>query len=331
MSLDVPSRKDENGALPCTLRVVHLRDSPRLTALSYVWGSPPTPSGPKLRCNGIYEILITTSYRDVLSSLRPKSGVLTIWVDAVCINQSDDVENASQILHMEEIYTWATSVFIWLGKGSEATRTTMTYLERQAERYPLPPGSPCWLRLEVSGERPCLEGIVQAIRKRKAGVAKDRVCATQGVLRRLGLELPEPDYAKPDTQVLHEAFAALLRWEPTLINMLLDVGPGPSDTPTWPTFSALGSTINRYRETAGKRGLFCSRDGAIGSGPEDAGAGDRIAALKGVALPVILRPQGEGGSETFRILGPAFVCGLINGTRDAKLEKKLDWQKITLV
>ncbi|PMD44844.1 heterokaryon incompatibility [Hyaloscypha variabilis F] len=38
-----------------------------------------------------------------------------LWVDAICINQKDDVEKATQISLMKEIYSFAEEVVIWLG------------------------------------------------------------------------------------------------------------------------------------------------------------------------------------------------------------------------
>jgi hypothetical protein len=41
-----------------------------------------------------------------------------LWADAICINQMDPVEKASQILHMGEIYSQAHRVVVWLGKDT---------------------------------------------------------------------------------------------------------------------------------------------------------------------------------------------------------------------
>ncbi|RSL56197.1 hypothetical protein CEP54_008927 [Fusarium duplospermum] len=91
-----------------SLRLVDLNDSPKFTALSYVWGKA---SGKSINCNG-YEVKVTDSCFEALSSLREALGNFTIWVDAICINQMDDDEKTTQILLMDEVYTWAEAVYI---------------------------------------------------------------------------------------------------------------------------------------------------------------------------------------------------------------------------
>ncbi|KAK8017905.1 hypothetical protein PG991_007095 [Apiospora marii] len=53
-----------------------------------------------------------------LRSLRDKTHVTVLWVDAVCINQSDELfEKPAQIAKMKHIYRKALNVCIWLGDG----------------------------------------------------------------------------------------------------------------------------------------------------------------------------------------------------------------------
>ncbi|KAI4926776.1 hypothetical protein J4E85_007071 [Alternaria conjuncta] len=41
------------------------------------------------------------------------------WIDALCINQSDDVEKSLQVQRMGDIYKNAKEVLVWLGDGKE--------------------------------------------------------------------------------------------------------------------------------------------------------------------------------------------------------------------
>ncbi|KAH7091425.1 heterokaryon incompatibility protein-domain-containing protein [Paraphoma chrysanthemicola] len=53
-----------------------------------------------------------------LRYLRSKTRVVALWVDAVCINQSDEkIEKPAQIRKMKHIYNKASNVCIWLGDG----------------------------------------------------------------------------------------------------------------------------------------------------------------------------------------------------------------------
>jgi hypothetical protein len=52
---------------------------------------------------------------------------LTIWVDAICIDQKNLAEISHQIVLMEEIYSWAETVFIWLGPATEASNAAIDW------------------------------------------------------------------------------------------------------------------------------------------------------------------------------------------------------------
>jgi len=128
------SRLAEDDATPLAgrLRVVSLASSPTFAALSYVWGAPPSLTN-TIRC-GTCSFPLTQNCADALRVLRRRSGnkTLTIWVDALCINQGDSGEQADQIPLMEEIYLWADPVFVWLGRATESSDRAMERICRKA-------------------------------------------------------------------------------------------------------------------------------------------------------------------------------------------------------
>lgn len=66
-----------------------------------------------------------------------------------------------------------------------------------------------------------------------------------------------------------------------------------------------------FEELAGKRNLFDTYNGYIGSGPPNMTEGDLVAYIAGVPVPMILREADV--PTTYRLLGPAFVVGLMEG------------------
>ncbi|KAF4450205.1 hypothetical protein F53441_6639 [Fusarium austroafricanum] len=114
----------DRSRLTGTLRTVDLQALPHFTALSYVWGQS---SNHTIACNGC-NINITQSCHEALTSLRASRSSLTIWVDAICINQEDDSEKEQQIMLMGNIYTWAETVYVWLGAGSTVTDQAAEYI-----------------------------------------------------------------------------------------------------------------------------------------------------------------------------------------------------------
>lgn len=93
------------------------------SALSYVWGDP-TITKP-IEIEG--KILnVTTNLYEALSRLltwpygRKTPKAKWIWIDAVCINQSDVTERGHQVQQMANIYKRASRVIIWLGEADAA-------------------------------------------------------------------------------------------------------------------------------------------------------------------------------------------------------------------
>ncbi|KAF5578246.1 heterokaryon incompatibility protein [Fusarium pseudocircinatum] len=81
-------------------------------ALSYVWGSQDTPN--EVEVNG-KTLAITASLHDALWHLRQIDEDRILWVDALCIDQSNIKERGHQVNHMGEIYRKADNVVFWLG------------------------------------------------------------------------------------------------------------------------------------------------------------------------------------------------------------------------
>lgn len=109
---------DSSRPISCHCLHISLDDAarPLYVAISYTWGSSVTPH--QLLVNdGLLNI--TESAHDVLSSKPMMESGYFLWIDAVCINQSDIEEKSQQVRLMGEIYSRAEVVRIWLGPSSE--------------------------------------------------------------------------------------------------------------------------------------------------------------------------------------------------------------------
>lgn len=85
---------------------------PEYTALSYCWGN--TAETEAISVNG-YLVSITKSLLGALQKLR-KRQFGRLWIDALCINQSDEIEKGHQVRRMADIYRNATQTIAWLGQ-----------------------------------------------------------------------------------------------------------------------------------------------------------------------------------------------------------------------
>jgi hypothetical protein len=121
-----------NDPLHGTLQHAKLHEA-YFSALSYVWGQTERDRSnisikyerstrqylaSKLHGNSgspAYRHSIGSSLATALRHLRQKYGRITIWVDALCINQMDDKEKSWQVPLMKSIYYKAKDVHAWLG------------------------------------------------------------------------------------------------------------------------------------------------------------------------------------------------------------------------
>jgi hypothetical protein len=99
--------------LECDLLCTELGNIP-YEALSYVWGDGEFCH--TLLCHG-KALRVSRNLFRALHFLRHKFQKRILWVDAVCINQSDPAEKETQIPLMRDIYSKATRSLIWLGEA----------------------------------------------------------------------------------------------------------------------------------------------------------------------------------------------------------------------
>ncbi|KAH8885835.1 HET-domain-containing protein [Thozetella sp. PMI_491] len=133
---------DGSPEVQCRLEVVDLKENPSYLALSYTWG-PPTAKAAAAAAAAIerdafvvlhsadmagsgsssYTMPITRNLNDFLRRARGDSELAArrFWVDAICINQQDAAERASQVGFMARIYRSADAVVAWLGKEDAHT------------------------------------------------------------------------------------------------------------------------------------------------------------------------------------------------------------------
>jgi hypothetical protein len=114
--------KYHNEPLRCSINTVSMDNDPDFWALSYVWGDESITSDIIIDTTAIP---VTTNLAAALQHIRSVFGQVVIWVDAACINQSDNVEKNTQVQLMSSIYTKAAKVIGWL--GSEENNSALVF------------------------------------------------------------------------------------------------------------------------------------------------------------------------------------------------------------
>jgi hypothetical protein len=111
-----PGRK--GSPINCELEAHSLDSKLDFVALSYTWGD--SQKRHKICCNG-YEITVATNLDEALQQLRSPTKAITLWIDAICIDQTNTEERESQVQLMGEIYSEASQVYVWLGREDESS------------------------------------------------------------------------------------------------------------------------------------------------------------------------------------------------------------------
>ncbi|KAI1734005.1 heterokaryon incompatibility protein-domain-containing protein [Xylaria scruposa] len=137
----LPGSKDD--PIRCRLRLCDVHGGGIKEALSYVWGTESRERNILVGQQSYPEqnFPVTENLYKILHGLRlpnddDDDGIRTIWIDAICIDQSNLKERIHQVRLMRDIYTHAQSVVIWLGtdQASDVDHDPNGYLA------PLPQG-----------------------------------------------------------------------------------------------------------------------------------------------------------------------------------------------
>ena len=114
-----------SAPIKCELEHIILESGADYEAISYCWGDA-TITQPILLDGVPYPITLTLL--DGLKYLRRETSPRKLWIDSLCINQTDTAERSREILRMRDIYKSARSVLIWLGDYTPFTRLHVKWI-----------------------------------------------------------------------------------------------------------------------------------------------------------------------------------------------------------
>jgi hypothetical protein len=124
-----------SSGAPLSITIRHVRnfsDSEPYEALSYVWGNSETTYS--LYCKNSTNLLITPNLRSALLALRLPDTPRVLWVDAICINQNNTVEQGSQVSMMRQIYKGAKRTVVYLGDEADDSAFAAVFLTLLVKR-----------------------------------------------------------------------------------------------------------------------------------------------------------------------------------------------------
>lgn len=122
----------ESGApLKGAIYSVPFDDAGIYRTLSYVWGDEDQQRHPLVTPDG--SIQITNTLKTCLEKLRMRKISITLWVDALCINQAEPVEKSQQIRLLPEIFQGAACTLAFLGADGDSDAAIEMLLQVRAK------------------------------------------------------------------------------------------------------------------------------------------------------------------------------------------------------
>lgn len=99
---------------------------PKYEALSYAWeGQIATEA---IWCSD-RKIHVTANVHSALRHLRDQNYSRKLWIDALCIDQSDIDERSQQVRLMGDVFSEADRVVVWLGNETADTHTALSSIQ----------------------------------------------------------------------------------------------------------------------------------------------------------------------------------------------------------
>jgi len=104
-------------------------------ALSWSWSRNSWNEKIKIKQgDDVFVFLVPPSLVNALKALRWKRKVRTLWVDAICIDQSRPEEKNHQVPMMSLIYGIAKKVCIWIGDGDSESKVAIDFIKQEVLR-----------------------------------------------------------------------------------------------------------------------------------------------------------------------------------------------------
>jgi hypothetical protein len=107
--------------LSCTLEEHDIRQVPGYTAISYCWTYDAELVDICVDDNKTFKVPV--HLRACLRRLRSATSATSTWIDAICINQNDQVEKSEQVGQMPQIYSNSLRTVIRLGETEPSAPT----------------------------------------------------------------------------------------------------------------------------------------------------------------------------------------------------------------
>ncbi|KAK3366736.1 heterokaryon incompatibility protein-domain-containing protein, partial [Lasiosphaeria ovina] len=178
--------------LECRIRVVSLNESPSYDALSYCWG-PEEDNKPTIAINDCPAFPVRRNLQVALQHLRDESRIVTLWVDALCINQGNHAEKDLQVPMIGLIYEKAANTHVWLGVAADGSSEAMRIIGNldadQLDRERNEVGAEGLTAIQKLLQRPC---------RSRVWIVQEALLSANPVVRCGDVAIPMSKFARLD-------------------------------------------------------------------------------------------------------------------------------------
>ena len=109
-----PSTSATDSTVSCTITEHSRAGVPPFTAISYTWGNADRTKEVST-ADGVF-LPVTENCFAALRSARSPTQIMSVWIDAISINQHDHEERSSQVARMGDTFGRASQTLIYLGE-----------------------------------------------------------------------------------------------------------------------------------------------------------------------------------------------------------------------
>ncbi|OAQ61466.1 heterokaryon incompatibility protein (HET) domain-containing protein [Pochonia chlamydosporia 170] len=124
--------RNGNTPLEFSLETVSKDDKIEYYCLSYTWGDS-TTTWPIIVDDA--RVSVTENLGMALQRINDEECVHLLWVDALCINQQDNIEKRQQLPLMGGIYSNALAVFAWIGAETASSGDVIEEIVRVGDIF----------------------------------------------------------------------------------------------------------------------------------------------------------------------------------------------------
>lgn len=121
-----------NSKLVASLEVIDGLERCNYEAVSYCWGSEELTQVIDMHDGTV--LRVTDSAYNVLWHLRQSRSARKLWVDQICIDQTNHAEKSVQVKEMHKVYKHTERLIIWLGNGDDESNQAMDILDSVSNR-----------------------------------------------------------------------------------------------------------------------------------------------------------------------------------------------------